>query len=206
MIKYYFSKLFRKIAGMPSINNSNIHKTAKVGAYSSMTDSSMGKYSYIGDNTLVSCTNIGSFTSISSNCAIGGGAHPMEWVSTSPVFTSHRSILRFNFAKHKYEPYKRTEIGNDVWVGAHCLIKSGVKISDGAVVGMGSVVTKDIGPYEIWAGNPAHLIRKRFSDDVISDLLKSEWWNWDDNKIQKYADLFNDTSKFINEIRKGEEK
>lgn len=197
MIKYYFSKLFRKIAGMPSINNCNIHKTAKIGAYSSMTESSMGKYSYIGDNTIISCTSIGCFTSISSNCAIGGGAHPMDWVSTSPVFTSHRSILRFNFAKHEFNPYKPVTIGNDVWIGAHCMIKSGVKIADGAVIGMGSVVTKDVGAYEIWAGNPAHLIRKRFDDETISKLLEIQWWNWNDDKIRLNADKYNDVKAFL---------
>lgn len=208
MIKYYFSKLFKKIFGVSSINHCNIHKTAKIGSFSSITNSSMGKYSYIGDNTVASYTNIGNFTSISSNCAIGGGAHPMDWVSTSPVFTSHRSILRFNFYKHDFNPYKTVEIGNDVWIGAHCLIKSGVKIADGAIIGMGSVVTKDVGPYEIWAGNPARIIRKRFDDETISKLSKSEWWNWDDDKIRENADKFNNVSSFFNIERKtlNEEK
>ena len=122
----------------------------------------------------------------------------MDWVSTSPVFTSHRSILRFNFAKHEFNPYKPVTIGNDVWIGAHCMIKSGVKIADGAVIGMGSVVTKDVGAYEIWAGNPAHLIRKRFDDETISKLLEIQWWNWNDDKIRLNADKYNDVNAFLN--------
>ena len=201
---FYLSKIIKKIVGIPSINNSTIDKTAKVGSFCSITDSSMGKYSYVCDNTTVTSTNIGNFTSIASYCAIGSGSHPMDWVSTSPVFTERRSILRFHFVKHEYNPHKVVEIGNDVWIGAHVLIKSGVKIADGAVVGMGSVVTKDIGPYEIWAGNPAKLIRKRFDDNTISELLKSEWWNRKNEEIQKIARDFNDVNTFLELERNNE--
>ena len=196
-IKYYISKCIKKIVGVPSINSCNVHKTAKIGEYSAITKCNIGKYSYIGDNSNVTYANIGNFTSISSYCAIGGGAHPIDWVSTSPVFTSHRSILRFNFAKHEFNPYKIVEIGNDVWIGAHCMIKSGVKIADGAIIGMGSVVTKDVGPYEIWAGNPAKLIRKRFDDEIISALLETQWWNCNDDELYKIADKFNNVDEFI---------
>ena len=72
-----------------------------------------------------------------------------------------------------------------------------VKIADGAVIGMGSIVTKDIGPYEIWAGNPARLIRKRFDDETIDAFEKMKWWEWDDNKIEKYADKFTVASELI---------
>lgn len=197
MIKYYISKFIKRIVGMPAINNCDIHKTARIGDYSAITECKIGKYSYIGDNSNVTYAQIGNFTSISSYCAIGGGAHPIEWVSTSPVFTSHRSILRFNFAKHKFNPYKLVEIGNDVWIGTHCLIKSGVKIADGAIIGMGSVVTKNVGPYEIWAGNPAKLIRKRFDDDTISALQRTQWWNYNDEELYKVAESFNNVQEFI---------
>lgn len=62
---------------------------------------------------------------------------------------------------------------------------------------MGSIVTKDIGPYEVWAGNPARMIRKRFDDDTIEKLLESKWWNWSDEKIEKYASSFYSTTEFI---------
>ncbi len=65
----------------------------------------------------------------------------------------------------------------------------GVHIANGAVIASRSVVTKDIGPYEIWGGNPAKLIRKRFSDDVIELLLKIQWWNWDIGKIVENVDI-----------------
>ena len=157
----------------------------------------IGKYSYIGNNSFVSDTDIGNFTSISTDCYIGGTSHPMDWVSTSPVFHKWDNIMKKNFARHEFEIFKRTTIGNDVWIGNRVMIKAGVKIGNGAVIGMGSIVTKDIGPYEIWAGNPARLIRKRFDAETIDAYEKMKWWEWDDNKIEKYADKFTVPSELI---------
>ena len=76
------------------------------------------------------------------------------------------------------------------------IILSEVHIKTGAVIGAGSIVTKDVGPYEIWAGNPARLIRKRFDDETIEKLLKSEWWNWSEDRLQKDGDKFSNVDKF----------
>ena len=80
------------------------------------------------------------------------------------------------------------------------MIKQGVTIGNGAVVGMGSVVTKDVEPYTIVAGNPAKLIRKRFDDDTIQRLLKSKWWELDDLELLKYAKNIKNPEKFLQEI------
>lgn len=202
MIKFYISKMIRKICFMSSIRDSSIHKTAKVGNGCAITQTTLGKYSYVGDNTNITETHIGAFCSISSYCSIGGGGHAINWVSTSPVFTTSRSILRKNFSKNQFITHKKTFIGNDVWIGTHSMIKSGVTIADGAVIGMGAVVTTDVGPYEIWAGVPARFIRKRFDDDTIAAIRNSEWWKWDDKKICKEADTFNDIEKFISKVEK----
>lgn len=76
-------------------------------------------------------------------------------------------------------------IGNDVWIGYEAVILSGVTIGDGAIIGTRAVVTKDVPPYTIVGGIPAQPIRKRFSDDVISQLLKLQWWNWSENRIKQ---------------------
>ena len=76
-------------------------------------------------------------------------------------------------------------IGNDVWIGFEAIILSGVTIGDGAIIGTRAVVTKDVPPYTIVGGVPAKPIRKRFSDYVISELLKLQWWNWSENRIKK---------------------
>lgn len=156
----------------------------------------IGKYSYIGNNSFVIDTNIGNFTSISTDCYIGGTNHPTEWVSTSPVFHKWENIMEKNFARHEFEIFKRTNIGNDVWIGNRVMIKAGISIADGAVIGMGAIVTKDVGPYEIWAGNPARMIRKRFDDETIKNLLEKQWWNWSDEKIQEKSAYFTDIEQF----------
>jgi acetyltransferase-like isoleucine patch superfamily enzyme len=157
----------------------------------------IGKYSYIGNNSFVSDTDIGNFTSISTDCYIGGTSHPTDWVSTSPVFHKWENIMKKNFARHEFEIFRRTTIGNDVWIGNRVMIKAGVNIADGAVIGMGSIVTKDIGPYEIWAGNPARMIRKRFDDETIAALEEMKWWNWNDEKIELSSGVMTDVAKFI---------
>ena len=75
-------------------------------------------------------------------------------------------------------------IGNDVWIGYEAVIMAGVTIGDGAVIGARAVVTKDVPPYTIVGGVPAKPIRRRFPEDVISDLLKIRWWDWPEEKIQ----------------------
>lgn len=174
-----------------------VDKTAAICSGVRFYRGKLGKYSYIGNNSFVSDTDIGNFTSISTDCYIGGTSHPTEWVSTSPVFHKWENIMKKNFARHEFDIFKRTTIGNDVWIGNRVMIKAGVTIGDGAVVGMGSIVTKDIGPYEIWAGNPARMIRKRFDDETIDALEKMKWWEWDDNKIEKYAEKFTVPSELI---------
>lgn len=74
-------------------------------------------------------------------------------------------------------------IGNDVWIGYEAVILAGVTIGDGAIIGTRSVVTKDVPPYTIVGGVPAKPIRKRFSDEMTSTLLKTQWWDWPEEKI-----------------------
>jgi acetyltransferase-like isoleucine patch superfamily enzyme len=114
------------------------------------------------------------------------------------VFHKWDNILKKNFARNEFDIFKRTTIGNDVWIGNRVSIKAGVKIADGAVIGMSSVVTKDVGPYEIWAGNPAKLIRKRFDDETVEGLLTSQWWDWEDEKITEVSEKFISPKEFLN--------
>jgi hypothetical protein len=88
----------------------------------------------------------------------------------------------------------------DVWIGQNVIIRQGVTIGTGSIVGMGSVVTKDIKPYEIVAGCPAKTIRNRFDDRTIMKLLKSKWWEFNDEKLVQYAKYFTNTDEFLTEI------
>lgn len=80
-------------------------------------------------------------------------------------------------------------IGNDVWLGHNATIMAGVTIGDGAIIATNATVTKDVAPYSIVGGNPAQVIRKRFSDEVISELLAIQWWHWDIAKITQHVQL-----------------
>lgn len=195
-ISYYLSKIIKKLH-LPAIKNSCVDKTSRVCSGSHLVNVCMGKYSYIGSFCTAIHANIGSFCSIADHCIIGGASHPIEWVSTSPVFHEGKNVMNKNFSRLEYQPYKETIIGNDVWIGSHCLIKGGIVIGDGAIVGMGSVVTKDVEPYSIVAGNPAKLIRKRFSDETIAKLTRIKWWDFEDSELEKIAVHFNDTMEFI---------
>lgn len=196
MYKYIYSKFIKKIQ-ISSLKKTNIDKSSRIGSSNNLIEVKMGKLSYIGNNCTVVMTTIGSYCSIADNCIIGGASHPVEWISTSPVFYKGKNILEKNYSNNNFDEYKRTIIGNDVWIANNVLIKAGVTIGDGAVIGMGSVVTKDVGNYEIWGGNPAKIIRKRFSDEDILNLNSIEWWNLDEKRLQEIADLMNNKKKFL---------
>lgn len=199
--RYVFARL---MAWRPcTIRNSVIDKKAAVGGGAQMKESEIGRYSYMYGSCLIN-TKVGAFCSIASKTLVGGGGHPVDWVSSSPVFYQKGNVLKTIFAQHAFPEYAQTTIGNDVWVGSHCLIKGGVTIGDGAIIGMGSVVTKDVPPYEIWAGNPAKCIRKRFDDETIAKLLELKWWNWNEEKLHKYGKYFNDPQQLFEKLEEDQ--
>ena len=200
-IKLLLSKGLNICLQPAALRSCSISKKSKVCSGSNLSSVSIDDYSYMGHHCFCVNTAIGRFTSISDNCCIGGAAHPIEFVSTSPVFHKGNNVLKKNFAEHPFKTTQETYIGNDVWIGMGAYIKSGVTISDGAVIGMGSVVTKDVGPYEIWAGNPAKLIRKRFTDATIDQLCSTKWWTWEEEKISEYSVYFNDPEELIRKVK-----
>ena len=142
---------------------------------------------------------IGRYCSVAEGVKIfGGGEHGYETISTYPFKTL---FLGQNVdARSKGQ----TIIGNDVWLGYHSVILSGVKIGDGAIIAGMSIVTKDVPSYAIVAGNPARIIKFRFSDGVIEKLQKIKWWELGEKNIKNNIDLFykNLEDKNIDEIIK----
>lgn len=201
-LTYILTKLIKKLRGS-AIADSQVNKHSKVESGSLILRSRIEKHSFCGYDCTIIDAEIGAFTSIGGKVTIGGAMHPMHFVSTSPVFLSHRDSIRTKFAKHVYLPRTTTRIGSDVWIGDGVYIKAGINIGHGAVIGMGSVVTKDVEAYSIVAGNPAKLIRKRFSDDICDQLLSSEWWQMSDDELHKFGSLFDNPIKFI-EVTKVE--
>ncbi|HEY1040735.1 MAG TPA: CatB-related O-acetyltransferase, partial [Bacteroidia bacterium] len=152
---------------------------------------------YIGKRTYIGyCKSIGKYTSISYDVKIGLVAHPLDYISTSPVFYAKR---RGWVKENLYDETKvgHTEIGNDVLISANVTILAGVKIGNGAVIGAGSFINKDVPPYAIVAGTPAKLIRYRFSEEVITKLEQLQWWNFSKEKLLRYKEFFADPAAFI---------
>lgn len=128
--------------------------------------------------------SIGSFCSLANECTIfGGGEHRSDWVTTFPL----RIAFGDPMAGKDGHPTSKgeTRIGNDVYIGYRAMILSGVTIRDGAVIGAGAVVTKDVPPYAVVAGVPAKVVKMRFSDEIIERLLKLRWWEWELEKIKE---------------------
>ena len=189
-LSYLYGKLVKRLHGK-SVSNCKIDKTCVIGVESNIVNTMMDRYSYCGSKSQIVNCEIGSFCSISDSVFIGGAEHPMDWVSTSPVFQNVRhSGPEKRFARFDLPKTKKTIIGNDVWIGHGVTIKQGVIIGDGAVVGSNALVTKNVPPYAIVGGVPAKLIRYRFSQEVINRLEEVQWWNLPDEEITKRIDLF----------------
>lgn len=181
---YIISKIIRYI-NRPALRNCNIDKTSKIGTGSNCIGVTMGRYSYMGKNNSVTNTEIGSFCSIASYCAIGGGAHDLSAISTSPVFQDGRNVFGVNLGHLKSKLNNKVIIGNDVWIGEKVFIHDGITVGNGAVIGAHSVVTHDVPDYAIVVGAPARVIRYRFGEEDIRKLKQLKWWEWSIEKIQR---------------------
>jgi chloramphenicol O-acetyltransferase type B len=203
--KYYFSKFFKKLR-LKAIKNSEIHNTSKIESGSQVINSKFDKHSFCGYDCQINNSDIGSFCSIADNVIIGPSSHPYNWVGGSPVFYSGRDSIKAKFSKFDREKPNRTVIGNDVWIGINAIIKSGVKIGHGSIIGMGSVVTKDVEPYAIVGGCPAKIIKKRFDDKIIKGLLESNWWDLDEFDLKKIAIHVKNPILFLENYKKLKNK
>lgn len=166
-----------------------------------LNDTIIGNYSYVSYNATINNTIIGKFCSIGPNLISGWGIHPVKGVSTHPMFYSTKKQNGITLSSSdKIKETLPIRIGNDVFIGMNVTILDGVKIGDGAIIGAGAVVSKDIPPYAIAVGNPIKIIKYRFEVQVIEDLLKSNWWNLSEDKIDLVEKYFFDVEEFIKKI------
>ncbi len=152
----------------------------------------VGRWTYFGEHSLVIYSDVGAFCSIAPHVVIGGGVHPTDRVATSPIFYSaeRNSWGPFPGALRLHEELPKTHIGNDVWIGHSAVVLPGVRVGDGAVIGAGAVVTRDVGPYAIVAGIPARILRSRFDPEDVDWLLGLRWWNWPDARLKELRPQF----------------
>ena len=139
---------------------------------------------------------IGAFCSFAPEVKIHASSEHPQAVTTYPLHRFCGEKRSFSVAKGP------VIIGNDVWIGHRATILSGITIGDGAIIGAGSVVTKDVAPYSVTAGNPASHIRFRFEPEIISELLELKWWDWPEEKIVRlHRYLEGDVMEFLRVVR-----
>lgn len=173
----------------------------------------LGRGSYIGSRAWIERAKIGRYCSIANGVMLAVGRHPMEMISQHPMFYSvakqngHTYVTGDFYQERVYaDPEGRYDvlIGNDVWIGTRATILGNVKVGNGAVIAAGAVVTKDVPDYAIVAGVPAKIIRYRFSEDVIENLLQDKWWNKDEKWLEKNVNAFHSVEDYSELMEKNE--
>lgn len=168
------------------VTASTFGRYCEVMAGSHLNEVDMGDYSYCAARADIFCTTIAKFSNIAAMTRINPGNHP----------TDRASLHHFMYRSAQYWPGEeddeaffdwrrdhRVHIGHDTWIGHGAIILPGRTVGNGSVVGAGAIVTKDVPPYSIVAGNPATEIRPRFSSNIADRLQALAWWDWDHARI-----------------------
>jgi len=152
--------------------------------------------------------HLGKYNSIGRDCNFFLHAnHRADWVTTSSQLWGPVTPEIADMHMEMGHPTCKGDIhvGNDVWIGATSTIMSGITIGDGAIIGAGSMVTKDVPPFAIVVGNPGKIVKYRFTEEQIESLLKIAWWDWEEDKIKDNAQLMwsSNINNFINKFIKN---
>jgi len=184
------------------IEGCKIADKTSIGRDCYLYNTTIENFSYLSSNVNVMNSTIGKFCSIAHGVCICTGMHPSStFVSTHPAFFSLHAQCGTTFAtKNHFREMGRTSIGNDVWIGTNAIIMDDIEIGDGAIIGAGAIVTKNVPPYAIVAGNPAIILKYRFEKDEIDFLLKVKWWEKDDAWIKSNYTIFHNIKSFMNEF------
>lgn len=174
------------IANAVDLNNVSVDENVSFAKNASVNNSKIGRFTSIGRNTKITHAEIGAFCSISWDITINAIDHPYDRL-TMHAFPY---LPSYGFVEKRESFYKKVIIKNDVWIGAHVVIMPGITIGNGAIIGAGAIVTKDVADYEIVAGVPAKHIKFRFDQEIIDKLLILKWWGKDISDIKKNINLF----------------
>lgn len=169
------------------VKNSRMGEYSRLKPNTELRDSTLGDYSIVSSFSIINAADIGKFNSIGPGVFIGLWEHNM-WVSTHGFYAFESCGEFVKGFKNLELDNVRVRVGSDVWIGANAVILKGVTIGDGAIIGGGSVITKDVEPYAIVVGNPQRLLRYRFNKEDIEFLLKMKWWNFERKEIQDMVD------------------
>lgn len=142
--------------------------------------SKIGEHCWINRNVGLNKVEMGNYCSIASQVLIGGMEHPIRNVATSTLLNDPESFKSLT-----------TIIGHNVWIGSQSVIKQGVRIGNGAVVGANSFVNKDVPPYAIVVGSPAKVLRYRFEKETIDRIEGSHFWDFSPKKARSIIEDIN---------------
>lgn len=182
-----------KVGDFSRIENSIFGRNVDLQRFALIYNSQMGDYSYVGRNFTCWYAKIGKFCSISWNVGIGGANHDYNRISQHAFLYAEQFGMLESGQQPCYNRFNTDcEIGNDVWIGCNAVICRGVHIGDGAVIGAGSVVTKDVEPYTIVGGVPAKVLKRRCPMELAQRLMATKWWDLDPNVIKKHLSDFNE--------------
>lgn len=170
-----------------TLNNCIFSEHSRVAEYASVHNTEVGSYSALGRYSKIVHTKIGKYCAISWDTTINAISHPYNHLTISAFPYVPRVG---NFVKKRKQTYKEVIIKNDVRIGANSVIMPGVTIGNGAIIGAGAVVTKDVPDYAIVVGVPAKIVKYRFEEDIIKRLLELKWWDLDPKVIKKNVALW----------------
>jgi acetyltransferase-like isoleucine patch superfamily enzyme len=183
----------------PVLLGAETHMRGKIGAYSYIRGGRIGSF----------LKSVGRYCSFAPGITAGDSNHGSDWLSTHPfqygagmVFQAWTKKKDFPFKKLRLKKTSWSTVGNDVWIGASAMIMPGVHVGDGAIVGGGAVVTKDVPPYAVVAGVPAKIIKYRFDEETIAKLLDLQWWRFDADSLLGID--FEDVNTAIEQIKERE--
>ena len=176
-----------------------------------LRDCNVGEHTHIGSGSKPDpdYVKIGKYCSIAREVKLGLGNHPSNMLTTHPFAYCSSEFVPFyvdiKTPKDRIIPveiYKQINIGNDVWIGQRAIILDGVTIGDGAIIGAGAIVTKNIPPYAVAVGSPAKVVKYRFSEEIIKDLLNIRWWDFPEEFITNNLP-FNNIEECIKILREN---
>lgn len=171
----------------------SLGRFTEIGRGSRIAHSTLGDYSYTDRYADIANATVGKFANIAAFSRIGATDHPLHTAACHHFL--YRSADYWDDAEHDaaffaHRRSRRTFIGHDTWIGNGAMIKPEVTLGDGAVVGAGSVVTKDVAPYTVVVGNPARLLRRRQPEAIAERLMALAWWDWSHARLRECLDDF----------------